>query len=92
MGDEICNICREPKSKHVATKDGPFTHPRQARGEGVYILEDFGSTGYGMNCDLCRGPCGMDHHWERYKFVTHEEFKKLQVEAEKSKATRASSR
>ncbi len=36
MDDPICNICGEPKSKHVATAAGPFTHPREARGEGHY--------------------------------------------------------
>ncbi len=36
--DPICNICGEPKSAHVATDAGPFTHPREARGEGTYKL------------------------------------------------------
>ena len=36
--DEICSICHEPKSAHVLTDEGPFTHPREARGEGEYVL------------------------------------------------------
>jgi hypothetical protein len=36
--DPICTICGEPKSAHVATTKGPFTHPREARGEGTYII------------------------------------------------------
>lgn len=36
MHDSTCNICGEPKSAHVATDKGPFTHPREARGEGTY--------------------------------------------------------
>jgi hypothetical protein len=34
--DPTCNICSEPKSAHVATEKGDFTHPREARGEGHY--------------------------------------------------------
>lgn len=36
--DPICGICGEPKSAHVDTSAGPFTHPREARGEGTYEL------------------------------------------------------
>ena len=32
--DPICRICREPRSAHGATPEGPFTHAREARGEG----------------------------------------------------------
>ncbi len=36
--DEICGVCGEPRSAHVATDKGPETHPREARGEGTYEL------------------------------------------------------
>jgi hypothetical protein len=36
--DEICGICGEAKSAHVVTDKGPLTHPREARGEGEYVL------------------------------------------------------
>ena len=35
--DTICSICNEPKSAHVATEKGQYTHPREARGEGEYV-------------------------------------------------------
>ena len=35
--DPICRICGEPKSKHLPTAKGPFTHPREATGEGIYL-------------------------------------------------------
>ena len=35
-GDPVCGVCGERKSAHVATDKGPFTHPREARGEGHY--------------------------------------------------------
>jgi hypothetical protein len=38
MADEICGICGEPRSAHVVTDKGPLTHPREARGEGEYVL------------------------------------------------------
>lgn len=38
VDDPKCNVCGEPKSAHVATETGPFTHPREARGEGTYEL------------------------------------------------------
>jgi len=34
--DPVCGVCGERKSAHVATDKGPFTHPREARGEGHY--------------------------------------------------------
>lgn len=34
--DPVCDVCGERKSAHVATERGPFTHPREARGEGHY--------------------------------------------------------
>lgn len=39
MSDPICGICKEPKSLHIATETGPLTHPREARGEGKYMLK-----------------------------------------------------
>lgn len=38
MSDPICNVCGEPRSVHVATDAGPLTHPKEARGEGTYVL------------------------------------------------------
>lgn len=38
MIDPVCSTCGEPKSKHVKTAKGPFTHPREASGEGAYVL------------------------------------------------------
>ena len=34
--DPVCNVCGDRKSAHVSTAKGPYTHPREARGEGVY--------------------------------------------------------
>lgn len=42
--DPICGICGEPLSLHVPTESGPHTHPREARGEGVYVLVSRGYT------------------------------------------------
>lgn len=36
--DPVCVVCGEPCSAHVWTTDGPFTHPKVARGEGRYEL------------------------------------------------------
>jgi hypothetical protein len=36
MEDPTCEICGEPRSAHVPTERGPLTHPREARGEGIY--------------------------------------------------------
>jgi len=36
--DPICSTCGERKSAHIATEKGPLTHPREARGEGTYVL------------------------------------------------------
>jgi hypothetical protein len=44
MSDPICSTCGEPKSKHVATAKGPYTHPREARGEGTYVIVRQGYT------------------------------------------------
>lgn len=40
----MCGICGEARSAHVATAAGPLTHPREARGEGVYVLVSQGFT------------------------------------------------
>lgn len=60
MTDLVCNICGEPKSAHVATAKGPFTHPREARGEGVYENRSFV-----MGC----GPWHDDEYIVRWVFV-----------------------
>lgn len=65
---ETCRICGEPKSAHVATEKGPFTHPREARGEGTYVRRDGGTVSFGVSCRECGGPCD-GHEWERYEFV-----------------------
>jgi hypothetical protein len=44
MNDPKCGVCGEPKSAHVATEKGEFTHPREARGEGHYELVRDGYT------------------------------------------------
>lgn len=36
MEDPVCDVCGERKSAHVATDQGPHTHPREASGEGHY--------------------------------------------------------
>lgn len=60
--DPTCRICNEPKSKHVATAAGPYTHPREATGEGKYVLRSAGSSSsfeHGMEA----------YQWERWEFV-----------------------
>jgi hypothetical protein len=42
--DPKCNVCGEPKSAHVSTAQGPYTHPREARGEGTYEQVSPGGT------------------------------------------------
>ncbi len=44
VDDPICTTCGEPKSAHVRTAKGPFTHPREARGEGTYVQVAGGVT------------------------------------------------
>jgi len=36
--DPICVVCREPRSVHVPTEDGPLTCSRVARKEGRFVL------------------------------------------------------
>jgi hypothetical protein len=42
--DPICGICGELRSAHVSTTKGPLTHPREARGEGVFVQVSAGYT------------------------------------------------
>ncbi len=62
--DPICNVCGEPKSAHVATEKGPLTHPREARGEGIYEF-----VSYWEGFDFSRGEWRRD---ENYRFVPSE--------------------
>ena len=64
MSGELCRICGEPKSAHVATEKGQYTHPREARGEGVYVIAASGTHGGGAWYD--------DEYWERYEFRPNE--------------------
>jgi hypothetical protein len=61
VSDETCRICGSPRSAHVATEKGPFTHPREAAGEGVYVFRGSGTLGL--------GPIHDDVPWERWEFV-----------------------
>jgi hypothetical protein len=63
--DPVCRICGEKKSAHVATEKGPYTHPREARGEGVYRLKSAGTSGMGPGHD--------DLPYEHWEFVPHVE-------------------
>lgn len=61
--DPICGICGERLSTHVPTEAGPYTHPKEARGEGVYRMV---RPGYTMG----RGPADDDIEMPpRYEFV-----------------------
>jgi putative component of toxin-antitoxin plasmid stabilization module len=66
--DEICRICNEARSAHVATAKGALTHPREARGEGAYRVYH-GTAGFGLMCSLCGGPCSQDHPTMRVEFI-----------------------
>lgn len=45
--DPVCRICGAKKSEHRKTDIGPYTHPREASGEGRYYLVSAGSiAGY----------------------------------------------
>jgi hypothetical protein len=63
LTDLLCRICNEPLSAHVATEAGPFTHPREARGEGRYVLEAAGTA-----AESSPG-AGDELEWERWKFI-----------------------
>ena len=60
--NELCRVCGEPRSAHVATAAGELTHPREARGEGKYRLVASGTIG-------AYWPGDDDLPWERYEFV-----------------------
>lgn len=61
LDDPTCRICGARQSEHVATDTGPFTHPREASGEGTYVLKAAGTFGFGVSRD--------DEPWERWEFV-----------------------
>lgn len=61
--NDTCRICGEPQSAHVPTERGPLTHPREARGEGVYIY--VATMHYGAGC--CECGYGCEGH-EIYRF------------------------
>lgn len=61
--DEKCRICGEPRSAHVATSKGAFTHPREARGEGHYVRTEGGIMG-----ESWPGR-GDALEWDRWEFV-----------------------
>jgi hypothetical protein len=63
--DPTCNICGEPKSAHIATSEGPFTHPREARGEGKYVLARSWTQGGFFP--------GEESSHERYEFIPIED-------------------
>jgi hypothetical protein len=63
--DPKCNICGSKKSEHVPTDKGPFTHPREAAGEGKYVRTGYGTIGF--------GPARDDEEWERWEFVPNEQ-------------------
>jgi hypothetical protein len=54
--DPRCGVCGERLSAHVATEKGPLTHPREARGEGEYVLAREGFTQGGLPFDIEHGP------------------------------------
>lgn len=61
-GDPICDVCNEPRSRHVATWRGPLTHRREASGEGRYVLVASGTIGGGVMRD--------DRYYETWEFVS----------------------
>jgi hypothetical protein len=64
MSDEdICRVCNEPRSAHVETWRGLFTHRREANGEGRYVLVGSGTVGGSLTHD--------DTYWERYEFISY---------------------
>jgi len=69
--DPECGVCGELRSAHVPTKNGPLTHPREARGEGTYVLV---SPGYTMSGCMGTFPGGDDIDIPpSYKFVAKDE-------------------
>jgi diadenosine tetraphosphate (Ap4A) HIT family hydrolase len=71
--DPICGVCGEARSLHVETADGPFTHPREARGEGTYTLV---SPGYTMSGAMGSFPHNDDidmpptYRFDRFGYCT----------------------
>lgn len=65
--DELCSICGEPRSAHVATEAGPLTHPREARGEGRYVQV---APGYTMGMGVLTDDIDVA---PRYEFVPSED-------------------
>ena len=61
MSDPICKVCGEPRSAHVATDQGPLTHPREASGEGTYEF-----VSYWEGFDFTTGQWVRE---DRYRFV-----------------------
>lgn len=59
LNDPLCVICREPRSFHVSTEDGPLTCPRLARKEGLYVLV---SPGYILSGCMGRAPGEPDEY------------------------------
>ncbi len=60
--DPVCRICGSRKSEHVSTSAGLYTHPREAHGEGKYVLRARGTS---SSFDA-----GMQaYEWERWEFV-----------------------
>ena len=67
--DPKCGICGELRSAHVSTESGPLTHPREARGEGMYVLD---SPGWTMSGAMGSTTLGFTDDVEippTYKFV-----------------------
>ena len=62
--DPECTVCGAKLSEHVPTESGPYTHPREAAGEGRYEFAN--RCYYGLDCRPCGGPC--DGH-DVYRFV-----------------------
>jgi hypothetical protein len=53
--DPKCGVCGERRSVHVPSESGPLTHPREARGEGMYRLVSPGWTMSGAMDSSARG-------------------------------------
>lgn len=64
INDPVCLICGSRKSEHVATDLGTFTHPREAAGEGRYVLVAAGTLGF--------GPAMDDQPFERWEFRSNQ--------------------
>lgn len=70
--DPMCVICREPRSSHVPTEDGPLTCQRLARKEGRYVLVH---SGYILSGCMGGGPGAPDEYVDPlYRFEPFEPF------------------